>query len=659
MSGLSKEDEARLSRFILGEDEEVFREFFVVLHRNRPGVIVPLEANPLQSQLAKAMRRALQCNLRIQKKVVSEGGRSYIHKLKDRLEAGAAIPPHEIGLRMLIGKSRRGGCSTWLGHVGLRRTAAVPNTRALIMAHTDGTAVELAQYPKTTLSHWPVSDDIRPMATRDTDNNLAFTNGSRYTIRTAGTTRNSGSGKRGAATRGFQFDFYHLSEYAHFATYVDSIQMNAVAQPHCWMFKESTANGASGPFYDEWQKALSVEQVEAALDEDDAATLSGWDGTFKFFFSWLDDPGLVEHVFDRDRDVIMSSLDDYERALMEVDSRFTLERVAFRRKTIQGLREQDGMSPEQFFAQEYPATPEEMFQATGSTAFDQKALAAMSAAVRGMRPRKFRVSRDALPVPEFRGGHNLVVYERPRPGRYYVMGSDLGKGIRKDFSWSSVFDRTDGTRLIHVADLVSNVIEPYDFAHASAMLGEWYNEAFITPEGGPSDAGVSFCNALFNVIGYPNIYARDDPSTALSFYNGGSYKLGFHTTNTNKSYLVNHARPAIRDGSLVIKNPEMIRQFRAFKVKDDNRYSAPEGDYDDAVIAGCLALWGNRAPSAPTIVRRVLEVAKARAQAEAQASNPRFWEEVNAMISRQVRKNLKGKRRGGVLLPVDPSNRGR
>lgn len=639
-SRLTDEEERRLEFLLRGTDEEVFERFFYALHRNRPGQVVPLKANPLQQQLSDQIRRALQCNLQIQKAIIKEGGESYIEKLHQ----GAEIWPQDIGLRMMIGKSRRGGCSTWVGHIGLRRAISVPNQRILVMAHNADTAVELASMPRTTLAHWRMDDALRPTITRDGDDQLRFTTGGRYAIRTAG------QAKRGAS-RGWGFDFYHFSEYAHYLSYTDAIQAKSVAQPHAWMFIESTANGTSGPFYEEWKEARYVHEVEALVQAGDFAGLSTWNGWFKFFFSWLDDPGLTDYAFEGEQDGLLSSADDYERNLMAVDPRFTLGRLKFRRRIIANTSPEVGMDPEQFFPQEYPATPEEMFQNTGAPVFSRPRLDAMELRAKAEVPKKVVLSRSGARPSTRPGDHNLVIYERPRPGRYYVIGADIGKGLKKDFSWAMVGDRTDGTKVVEVASLFSKTLLPSDFAHLVALLGEWYNTAFVVPEGSPSDAGVAFCQALNETIGYPLIYTQEDPTSLAP--TGTSMKMGFSTTNQQKGYLVNTARAALHDRSLWLRTPEAIRQWKLYQESESGRFEAPQGEFDDSVISGCLMVWGNRSPMAPAVARRVDDPRREEADAKSAPQDRNMWGAVNAMIRAALLRNHRGRRHGDVLPAVD------
>lgn len=641
----TEEDDQRLRHYLTGPDEAVFRDFYVAEHRNRAGIVIPLQANALQGRLADACRRARACNLRLEQLAIAEGGQSYIHNLAERTEKKETIHPHEIGLKMLVGKSRRGGCSTWVAHIGLRYATSLPNAKVLVMAHTDGTAVELSRYPRKTLDHWVLSDPIRPVTTRDNDNTLEFANGSRYSIRTAGMAK----GK--AASRGWGFDVYHFSEVAHYSSYTDYTQSKAVAQKHAWMFMESTANGAAGPFYDEWNTALYVEEVEQILDSGDLSALTGWSGQYRFFFSWLEDPGFVDHVFEAEKPALLRSLDEYEKTMMATDARFTLERVKFRRRVMHDMEDQDGLSPEQFFQQEYPASAEEMFQSTGSTAFERPPLQAMLQRAKAATQRRFVLDRHEQPQAVLRG-ENLIVYTPPRLGRSYVIGADIGKGLKKDFSRAVIFDRGDGTSVTQVASLYSNTMNPTDFAHVVVMVAEWYNGAFVVPEGSPSDAGVTFCQTIYEDIGYSNIYFRDDPTQTSQVYGGGSLRLGFSTTNQTKGYLVNAARSALREGNYILMDPEIIRQHLLFTA-NDGKYTAPEGDFDDGVIAGCLGVWGNRAKVAPRVPRKAEEKARAEARAAANPQDRALWAAVNAAINQSLRRTYRTRRRGDVLPPVD------
>lgn len=618
---------------------------FKVESRDYPGRLVPLKMNAAQTLYDDFERRALALNLKLQVDAFKQGQPTYVHPevMKAHIERGTPVPEHMIGLDVLIGKSRRGGFSTRTLAKGLRRILTTPNYSCLLMAHADDSAMDIWGIGHRMYDHWPNEwIRVRPDAAYDSQDYFELDGlESRYAISTAG------KNVEAESKRGWRFDFMHFSEYAHYKSYADATQVLSARMPYSWVIKESTANGKSGPFYEEWQRALTIDEAEEAYRTKDFETLSKWGtpGQYKFFFSWLDDPGLVQPVYEGEAEGLAASLDEYEQALMKRDKRFTLGRVKERRQRIRDSQSHPILSPEQLFMQEFPATPEEMFQVTGSPVFDEARLEL--AAAQAKPPRLFaRVYGQKPPIRVVEAGCNLRLYEPFREGHAYVIGADVSKGVGKDYSVAMVFDRCDGTRLEEVALFRSNHTDERDFGHVLTMLGEMYGQAFVVPE---INQGLLAATTIVTENRYWHVFERQsydsvnvDPST-------NTFRFGFFTSMQTKSMIVQGARNAFREGLIRVHSHDVLGEMRIFQVDSETqKYGVPKGAHDDTVIALCLAWHGAKfAPSLEFAAERARKVGASSA-----AEMSRMERKIFDAIQAKKKRSEKAAKRGADFRPA-------
>lgn len=644
-SPLTRQELAFIEDMKTKPDEWFWETLFRIESRDYPGKLVALKMNAAQRLYDDFEKRALRLNLQMQVDAFKQGQPTYIHPdtMKAHIERGAPVPEHMIGLSVLIGKSRRGGFSTRTLAKGMRRILTTPNYSCLLMAHADDSAMDIWGIGHRMYDHWPNQHiRCRPDAAYDSSDYFELEGiESRYAVST------SGKNVEAESKRGWRFDFMHFSEYAHYKSYSDATQVLSARMPYSWVIKESTANGKSGPFYEEWRDALTIDEAEEAYRTKDYETLSKWGtpGQYKFFFSWLDDPGLVQPVFDGEESTLIASLDEYERALMARDKRFTLGRVKERRARIRDSKAHPILSPEQLFMQEFPATPEEMFQVTGSPVFDEARIELCAAQAK--RPRAFaRVFASKPPLRVVESGCNLRIYEPFKPGHAYVIGADVSKGVGKDYSVGMVFDRCDGTRIEEVALFRSNTTNEHDFGHILTMLGEMYGGAFIVPE---INQGLLAATTVVTENRYWNVYERQtfdavnmDPST-------NTFRFGFFTSMQTKSMVVQATRSAFREGLVRVHSHDALGEMRIFQVDaDTQKYGVPKGSHDDIVIAICLGWHGARfAPS--------LEYAAKRAE-KTGAADPAQMSRMERMIfeaiQRKTERSIRAAKRGPDFRPA-------
>lgn len=210
------------------------------------------------------------------------------------------------------------------------------------------------------------------------------------------------SANQEAAGRGDTIDFLHITETAFWPDAADRAvgALESVPDlPGTYAFNESTANGAAGWFYAEWQTAW--ENRHKPYDR----RATPWD---PMFFAWYEHPDYrwsktMGRPLPKELEAeIMGSLDEEERWLLRqrfirrwtpedewerVSSRrngppvwrrkgvgwrnVDVDQLAWRRRKIAGYK---GKGGENTFNAEYPSRQEVAFLATGSRVFDPKTL---------------------------------------------------------------------------------------------------------------------------------------------------------------------------------------------------------------------------------------------------------------------------------------------
>jgi hypothetical protein len=320
----------------------------------------------------------------------------------------------------------------------------------------------------------------------------------------------------------------------------------------------------------------------------DPSSASEWGAVF---FAWWEHPEYRRTP--RDPEKFERSMTDEER---EIQLRYglSLEQMYWRRWAIENKCE----GSLDRFHQEYPANPEEAFLTSGRPRFDLKTVERQPVIrdpISGTIERDHSGVKKILRFEAREDGRGLVrVWKRPVPGHVYIIGADPAHGIDAgeelgksdpDYSVACVLDRDSGEQVA-----VSRArIHPAEFGELVALLGEWYNWAFLVPEANP--IGVALIEAIIRQE-YPieRIYRRDripgDPRPPQ--YS----KLGFLTTVTTKPQLISGLDRALREGAIIVRDPLTVQELRTFVYDAKGKMQAQQGCHDDCVIALALAVAG-------------------------------------------------------------------
>lgn len=631
-----------------------------VEHRDRKGEMVPMKLKTGQLKLhclreaIRAFRicinadldphkaeiwRALRFDKRDQSQMLSTRIKHILEEGVDKLLLDFKRREPDLRLsdgpvRIVVLKCRRGGFSSYLEAVETLEANFTPNYSVLTMAHRGPNAKRVFKYAADFHKFWnPEFIQYRRSSESESKDGYSFDNNSRFTVATAGS--------RDAA-RGDQHDAYHLSETAFYSDY-DAVRASLSSNPeYSSVYEESTGNGPTGGFYERYQRSMDFDDVVKAYETENAAALANWNGYFRFFYSWLEEPEYTAHVFDWESDYIKKTLDETERALCAGFPNVTIGQLKWRRQQIEkySTEETQGMSAEQFFEQEYPATIDEVFQTTGSKYFNQRKLRRMQLRAQADKPRWcFKLGADVDPVRARADQANLHVFAPPDPTKSYAIGSDTSEGKKKgDWCTAYVLDRGDGMAATEVAFLRGK-FGSVEFGDMITTLAEWYNDAFVVPEmNGP---GIATCTRIVDNR-YMHIYRREALDIVKDGGESSQFCFGFRMYNQSKHTVMANLQDGVSKDLILIRSKVVIDECMAFE-NVDGKLQAPSGGYDDGVDAAALAYYGHTFAAPPVARRDEHRISKQIAAAENKQTSIIHEAVMKAIARTQMRNGAKRK----------------
>jgi hypothetical protein len=230
-------------------------------------------------------------------------------------------------------------------------------------------------------------------------------------------------------------------------------------------------------------------------------------------------------------------------------------------KKMNVLRESEGVTWEQLhwyynkgktqkhkLAQEYPCTPEEAFLHSGRAYFDVELLQNALIETQKIIPILTRI-RDGL-----------VIFENPIPKEKYVIGADVAEGLAEgDYSHGSVIKLSTMEQVA----FMHGHYEPDIFGKHLVRLARFYNTAFLGVE--RNNHGHSVLNTVYNYEGYTNIYTEVDQTIKTE---KPTLKKGWFTSEKTKYIMLDELDEALRNGYIIIKDPEFYKEALSVLVDD-------------------------------------------------------------------------------------------
>jgi len=466
-------------------------------------------------------------------------------------------------VRIIILKARQMGFSTLTEAVIFWLTVTACNCECMIVAHTQEATRNLFQMSKRFLDNLP--ERLKPMQRSSNAQELVFDRPAKYKGGAKGLNsriRCTTAGGEGIG-RSYTLRAAHLSEFAFWpgdklATLIGLMQA-VPDRPGTLVIIESTANGYD-EFKKQWDKAVENQRT-------------GRDGFLPVFFAWFE----MEEYRRPVPPGFQRTLEEQELAqTFDLDD----EQLAWRRWCIEINCGGDLIK----FHQEYPATPDEAFIATGACVFDKKAIVLRRKQVQdGQWERgRFRIEYTITgKIGAYRwevdSGGPLRIRKHPEGKVPYVIGADTA-GTGSDCFAAQVLDNRTGEQ---VAVLHHRTGERA-FSEQLYCLGMYYNKALVGIETNYS----TYPQMCMQELGYTRFYVRkvlDDFTGRLTD------AFGFQTNSVSRPLIIDGLKDVAKNNLQTIADFDTLGEMLTFVYNENFRPQAEEGEHDDLVMALAIA----------------------------------------------------------------------
>jgi hypothetical protein len=463
---------------------------------------------------------------------------------------------HDAGPRNIILKARQVGITTYVAARFFLSTIFQPGTLSVQVAHDQQSAEEIFRIVHRFLENLPEAWRKGALHTsRANVRQIVFPRmDSEYRVETAADPN---------AGRGLTVQNLHCSEVARWPGDVDETlaSLRAAVPPDGEIFLESTPDGASGAFYEEWLSAhdplpptsaagalLGVEHPVPVEDlgcgspttDNRQLTTSSY---IRHFFPWWWEPS-----YRRDHIAIVN-FTAAERELMQKHG-LDAGQIAFRREVRINFRN--------LAAAEYAEEAETCFLTSGHCIFDLEVLG-----------RKLKLSS-----PHVADGENgaLLYFLPPVAGKQYIIGVDpAGGGLEGDNACAQVIDQETG---MQCAELLGH-FNPYELAARLLALGRRYKLATLAVE--RNSLGHEVLAYLRMENNYPNVYIAIDD------------KPGWLTNAATRPAMLMNLELMLANMPDLFLSKRLLQECRTFVRHKDGKCAAAAGAHDDTVMAMAIA----------------------------------------------------------------------
>lgn len=468
----------------------------------------------------------------------------FLHTHDEQVRQGKPV-------RIVVLKARQLGLSTITNALLFARSFVYEQSHSLVIAHENDASEYLFGMTHLFWETFPYHDLYTPKYISRRELSWKET-GSSIRIATA---RNVKAG------RGRTVHALHASEVAfweHPEETMLGMRQTIPNRPGSMIVLESTANGVGNWFYDVWNAAVSNDVDYVPL-----------------FFPWwkhYEYTGSASGL-----NAPLGALNSDEKLLTKLG--VSEDHLVWRRWAIRNLADNN----EDTFRQEYPATPEEAFIASGTNVFPIHKLKEVYEPQRGQRGFLFRGDGGQVEFkPDISGP--LTIFRLPSSdrdwGKYFV-GGDPTHTTFGDNAVAQVINR----RTYEQVAIWQGKIDPMSFGEELAKLGTFYNNATISTEiEGPGYATVG----RLVEMNYPQLWqarwADKSPGKIADTY-------GWSTTFKRKEWAVGHLLKLVVDRDITIHHDNTMNEMRNYVTLPQGGYGNAGGrdKHDDCVMALAIA----------------------------------------------------------------------
>lgn len=478
-------------------------------------------------------------------------------------------------VRKIILKPRRAKVTTYIAARAFHRAMTTVGTFSRILTHELKASEFVFKMFQNFYDNLPIVSDfsLKPETVYSTKREISFAAPltSSLLVDTVGE-----STARSGATH-----FLHGSEAAYWKMAKKAWNSMAKTLPPLagtegWI--ESTANGRSGWFYEQWKRAVEGKSKYEPI-----------------FIAWYED---TDNVMQPPENFRMTRAEE----VLSVKYKLTPEQVYWRRYAI----EEECSGDEDTFKQDYPSTPEEAFLLSGSSYLPINVLQKVESCERkplACGQMSLTVEHDGSSRSSFLPySHQwsdrtapLSIWRFPEAKRPYVIFVDIGgTQSTSDYTAAVVLDHYTGE---YVAEWYGHG-DPDEVAAQMDLLGRWYNDALLCIERNPGrmNFGPAVIKSLI-LAEYPNLYKqmladreKDDETEVVGWWTG----------STNRNQIIGAILRVCRDaqkGDGTIRSKNLIGELGTLIKSQRSRIEAAEGEHDDL----CMAFGGAH------VLRQVIE----------------------------------------------------
>jgi hypothetical protein len=417
---------------------------------------------------------------------------------------------------LMLLKARQLGSTTAIAGYFFWYTLFNKYTRTAVVAHTDEAVKKIFEIYRMFYDQLPPF--LKLETTRARENEIKFATGSSIRVGSASS----------QSFRGGTYNLIHASEYAFWNNMEQTIaSLFGARTKDAKVVLESTANGMNEA-YDMWSKEV---------------------GYTKIFLSWKMDTHyeLNEPKFKEPTE------DELEYSYK---NKLTQKQFNWMVNTLRTACANNW----NIFNQEYPASPDDAFIATGAPFF----------------PSHFAVNNAK---------DGYIEYLKPKKFGVYTMGVDTATGSPGgDYSAVMILDVTDKKNILMAASYYER-IPPSLFSRKVLEFARRYN-AFTVVE--TNSYGLSVQDFLRDQ-GYPHMYRT---SSFDKVTNTWQNRLGFMTTSKSRPMLYNRLYEYITREWCEAKCPRFRTEANRLQYNGRGKVEAASGQHDDMVMATGLALMG-------------------------------------------------------------------
>jgi len=413
-------------------------------------------------------------------------------------------------------------------------------------------------------------DAIKPKTKTDTKRAYEFTH--KYDNVILDSSIYVATGLRGGTVRRL-----HVTESAFHKNRQELNAGSKQAVPKDGFISEETTGNGYNEFYDFYMEY----RYKKAIGQYDYKT---------YFYAWFENP---EYFID-------GLLDNPTKLEVELKDKYHLvdEQLLWRRWKMQELKKSNfgfGLTGEQLFKQEYPATVLEAFQSGAGNVFDLEKLDSIQP-IEPLTESQMVVllSEMYADSPETiqhfaKTVHNFIqrgvrFWELPIVGQKYVIGCDPSDGQGSDFGPIDVWTRPREMEAKRQVAQFYGKLLPHELAELIKDLGNFYNKAFA----GVENNMLTTISHLVQI--YDSYYQtfRMDEKTKVR-----TKKIGWNTNSQSREYMIDEFLIDFEEDHLVIRSGITLSEMRTFVKKElpGGRYKREHanGKFDDALFSAFIA----------------------------------------------------------------------